>query len=179
VVARGLLGWSVPTYRPSRLSRSPSRSFRRRFSLSAPAHPRRFFSPSTPLIFRSSSSLLVASDRSSSADTRKKYAANDGARGPERAREREREREREGEGRVRVGKGERGERGRESRRDTRGEKRKEKGTSARATQGRPCVHARAHILILAGIRRSCATHMYRAGLELRNFVQIAREGSRP
>lgn len=90
---RGLLGWSVPTYRPSQLSWFPSRFFRRRFSLSAPLSPprappcsplyHRFFSPSTPLIFHSSSSLLVASDRSSSADTRKKCATSDGARGLE------------------------------------------------------------------------------------------------
>lgn len=51
-----------------------------------PPTPGRFFSPSTPLIFHSSSSLLVASDRSSSADTRKKCAANDGVREPERER---------------------------------------------------------------------------------------------
>lgn len=73
--------------------------------------------------------------------------------------------------------------------EIRGEKRKEKEIPAlvfaRAhvhthTHTHDCAcNTHAHILILAGIRRSCATHMYRAGSKLRNFVQIAREGSRP
>lgn len=77
------------------------------------------------------------------------------------------------------------ERGRESQRDTRSEKRKEKEISACVRTWEARARARnyawihAHILILASIWRSCATHMYRTGSKLRNFVQIAREGSHP
>lgn len=41
------------------------------------------------------------------------------------------------------------------------------------TRTGPRTRRRAQILILAGIRRSCATRMYRAASKLRNFAQIA------